>query len=143
MNDHWTIASSLLGSALIGIAISLMLLLNGRVTGVSGIVNGILKEKSRPEIVWRLTFILGLIAGGLVLRFLMPGSFGLTSEFSPAKLLISGFLVGFGTVMANGCTSGHGICGISRGSLRSFAATLTFMIFGFFSATALRWLGGF
>ncbi len=81
MNDHWTIASSLLGSALIGIAISLMLLLNGRVTGVSGIVNGILKEKSRPEIVWRLTFILGLIAGGLVLRFLMPGSFGLTSEF--------------------------------------------------------------
>ncbi len=132
----------LLGGVLIGLAVSLMLFLNGRVTGVSGIVSGAL-EKRAQDFGWRLAFILGLLAGGLFLKLLFPESLSSFLVRSSYLLIVAGLLVGFGTVMGGGCTSGHGICGISRLSKRSIVATLIFMLFGVLSATALRmWLEG-
>lgn len=118
----------LLGGALIGAAASLLLALNGRVAGVSGIVSGLLLPKS-GEAMWRAWFMAGLLLGGAALWALRPGLFGATS--SPAELVVlAGLLVGLGTRLGSGCTSGHGVCGISRLSKRSLVATATFMLTG-------------
>lgn len=127
----------LIGGAVIGVAISLMLFFNGRVTGVSGIVNGVLRKKD-GDFAWRIAFTLGLVSGGFVLKFFYPQAFSNELEKSLPFISIAGVLVGFGTVMGGGCTSGHGICGISRLSLRSVVATLIFMSFGILSAVAFR-----
>lgn len=127
----------LAGGMLIGVAVSLMLFLNGRVTGVSGIVSGAL---ARPtgDTVWRLMFIVGLILGGFCLQIFYPESLSNSLDRSTSIIVTAGLLVGFGTVMGSGCTSGHGICGISRFSLRSLLATAVFMILGILSATLFR-----
>ncbi|MHA7633946.1 YeeE/YedE family protein [Corallococcus sp. M7] len=122
----------LLGGALIGLSASLLLLANGRVAGISGIVGSLLAPV-RGDISWRVLFFGGLLTGGLLLAWLRPMSFA--APASPgaggvALLAIAGLLVGFGSRLGNGCTSGHGVCGISRGSVRSIAATLTFMATG-------------
>jgi uncharacterized protein len=127
----------LLGGALIGIAVSLMLYLNGRVTGVSGIVSGAL-ARPKGDWGWRIFFIGGLVLGGLVLRLIYPYSLGNDLSRSTLVIVAAGLIVGVGTVMGSGCTSGHGICGISRLSPRSIVATLTFMGFGVLSATLFR-----
>ncbi len=132
---------SLLGGALIGLAISLMLYLNGRVTGVSGIISGAL-SRSNGDLSWRINFILGLILGGFALKYFYPQAFATDLQRSLPWLIIAGILVGFGTVMGGGCTSGHGICGLSRFSRRSQVATMVFMIFGIISATGFRLLLG-
>lgn len=132
---------SLLGGAVIGVAISLMLLFNGRVTGVSGIVSGALKRPS-GDIAWRVSFIAGLIAGGLILLGLHAESITNTLSRDLNTIIIAGLLVGFGTAMGSGCTSGHGICGISRLSVRSILATVTFIGFGVISASAFRLIFG-
>lgn len=124
----------LAGGIIIGLAASLMLVLNGRIAGVSGIFNGALKTPSLENL-WRVTFVLGLFFGGLVLRAVYPEALQTTLKHSTLLLVIAGLLVGFGTVMGNGCTSGHGICGVSRLSRRSIAATVTFLIFGMLTAT--------
>lgn len=136
-----TIIFALAGGALLGLAISLMLLWTGRIVGVSGIVNGSLKY-NKNDFGWRFGFIGGLITGGVALKIFYPES--LTSELHRTYLTIAaaGLFVGFGTVMGNGCTSGHGICGVSRLSPRSIAATLTFMLFGVLSATLFRYFAG-
>lgn len=126
-----------IGGILIGIAASLMLFWNGRVTGVSGIVSGALRPVP-GDWSWRLSFIGGLLAGGIVLRHLLPDPFVDFSDRGLTATLFAGLLVGFGTVMGSGCTSGHGICGISRLSLRSVVATIVFMAFGGLSATLFR-----
>lgn len=133
----------LLGGATIGIAVSLMLYLNGRVTGVSGIVSGALL-KSKGDFLWRVLFIAGLVLGGFALKLFYPSTLVSDLNRSILTVVLAGFLVGFGTVMGSGCTSGHGICGISRFSPRSIVATLSFMIFGIVSATLFRvcFLGG-
>ncbi len=131
----------LIGGAIIGIAISLMLYLNGRVTGVSGIVSGAL-SRPKGDLSWRLNFILGLILGGLALKLVYPEALISNLQREIPWLIFAGLLVGFGTVMGGGCTSGHGICGISRFSLRSVVATLVFMLFGIISATSFRLLIG-
>lgn len=132
----------LLGGALIGLAVSLMLFWNGRVAGVSGIVNGTLKP-TKNDFSWRFSFIAGLIAGGVLLRIFFPESISSDLDRSLGIISAAGLLVGFGTVMGNGCTSGHGICGLSRLSPRSIVATLTFMFFGILSATIFRqFVGG-
>ncbi|WP_224242807.1 YeeE/YedE family protein [Hyalangium gracile] len=122
----------LLGGALIGLSASLLLWANGRVAGISGIVGSVLAP-IRGDVAWRLVFFGGLLTGGLLLVWLRPGAFGAPASLGSsgiALLAAAGLLVGFGSRLGNGCTSGHGICGISRGSVRSIVATLTFMATG-------------
>ena len=117
---------ALSGGVLIGLAATLLLWLNGRVAGVSGVLNGVLFP-ARGDVPWRVAFLLGLVAAaGLYLAF-APLATAPRTDFPRAALLVAGLLVGFGTRMGNGCTSGHGVCGIGRLSLRSFVAVLVFM----------------
>lgn len=132
---------SLAGGGLIGLAVTLMLLFNGRVTGISGIVAGSFSTPVR-EGAWRWMLIAGLIAGGFIMHAIRPELFANTSGRGHIMILVAGLLVGYGTVMGGGCTSGHGICGLSRLSFRSMVATLTFMLFGFLSVQAVRFLQG-
>jgi hypothetical protein len=115
----------LLGGLLIGVAAFLLLWLNGRIAGISNIVAG-LWPPGGGDAAWRWFFVLGLLAGGLTLAAFHPEAFG-ESPASWAQLAAAGFLVGLGARLGNGCTSGHGVCGLSRRSLRSLVATLVFM----------------
>ncbi len=126
----------LLGGVIIGIAVSLMLVLNGRVTGISGILGSALSPQ-RGDFLWRLAFILGLISGGGVLTIFNPESFSGSNIQATMRLIIAGLLVGFGTLMGSGCTSGHAVCGLSRLSPRSIIATILFMLFGFVTVGVL------
>jgi uncharacterized membrane protein YedE/YeeE len=121
-----TWAAALLGGVLIGLAASLLLWLNGRVAGVSGILNGVVFPKSH-DTAWRVAFLLGLIVAGGLYMSSVPGASLPRTDFSRAGLIAAGLLVGFGTRMGNGCTSGHGVCGLGRLSLRSLVAVITFM----------------
>ncbi len=134
MQNYWV---PLLGGAIIGLAISILLFVNGRVAGVSGIVSGALRPRA-GDWAWRLAFIAGLIAGGFALRTIYPESLTNTLEMTYPKIIIAGLLVGFGTVLGSGCTSGHGICGMSRLAPRSIIATIVFMAFGILAATVMK-----
>jgi uncharacterized membrane protein YedE/YeeE len=158
LQHDWTRA--LIGGIIIGIAVSLMLLWNGRVTGISGIISEAL-NRTKGELAWRVLFIIGLFIGGLSLKFINPyfdKIFFNKSSITQAKILsatitegaiynnpwitiIAGLLVGFGTVLGSGCTSGHGICGVSRLSPRSLVATLNFIIAGALIVFLLRTIG--
>ena len=138
MHNYWL---SLMGGILIGTSASLFLLWNGRVLGVSGIVGGSLLFKKK-DFLWRLVFVSGLICGGLFLHFMRPQQLNINLDRSWIWIGVAGLLVGFGASLGSGCTSGHGICGISRLSSRSIAATLAFMIAGVITATLVRVLGG-
>lgn len=132
--------SAIVGGILIGISVSLMLALNGRVTGLSGIISdGIFSLNSNQQ--WRWFFLLGLLSGGSVIINLIPSAFLNTLDTSTPILIVAGLLVGFGTRMGGGCTSGHGICGMSRLSARSIVATITFILFGMITTTFFRKLG--
>jgi hypothetical protein len=135
---NFTPASALIGGALIGISATLLLWMNGRIAGVSGIVHGALRERG----VWRWLFLAGLIAGAGAWMWLAPPAFAPRTGYSLPLVLLAGMLVGFGTAQGGGCTSGHGVCGISRFSVRSIAATLTFLITGMISVYAVRHLFG-
>lgn len=124
MTSTWLIA--LAGGVLIGLSATLLLWLNGRVAGVSGILGGVLFPKS-GDVSWRVAFLVGLIAAGGLYMTLVPGAPLPRTDFSRTGLIIAGLLVGFGTRMGNGCTSGHGVCGLGRLSMRSLAAVMTFM----------------
>ncbi len=124
-----------------GLAASGLLLLNGRIAGVSGIVAGLLRP-SRGEAAWRALFAAGLVAGGLVASLVHPAAFGPSVQNSSAALAAAGVLVGFGTRLGNGCTSGHGVCGVSRLSVRSIAATATFIAAGVVTVFVTRLLAG-
>lgn len=113
------------GGALIGLSASLMLGFNGRIAGISGILGGLLKPTA-GDVAWRALFVGGLFVGGLIALALMPGAFSVGTA-SLGAVVLAGLLVGFGTRVGNGCTSGHGVCGISRFSPRSVVATLTFI----------------
>jgi uncharacterized membrane protein YedE/YeeE len=132
--DPW---SPLLGGALIGAAASALLLLNGRIAGVSGVIG----ELARPrpgEVAWRVAFLAGLAAGGVSLAAFAPDRVPVTHPPRDVALIVAaGLLVGVGTRMANGCTSGHGVCGLPRGSARSWTATAVFMATGAAVASAL------
>lgn len=126
--DISQIINATLGGVLIGLSASLMLVLKGRVTGISGIFYDTFFFKK--EHLWKLFFILGLLLGGLLLRVLLPSSFNMGLDLSAVRVVVAGVLVGFGTKLGSGCTSGHGVCGISRFSIRSILATLCFMASG-------------
>jgi len=129
MPETFTPIASLAGGILIGTAAALMLALQGRIAGVSGIAGGILRA-GPGELGWRASFLAGLLVGGAALRVFAPGAFDLGIARSAPSLVIAGLLVGYGTRLGSGCTSGHGVCGISRGSPRSISATLVFMAAG-------------
>jgi uncharacterized membrane protein YedE/YeeE len=131
------------GGVIIGVAVSLMLLWNGRVTGISGIIGQSLKL-TRGDWYWRVAFILGLFLGGVVMLALSgPERFIDKTDADMVTTIIAGLLVGFGTLMGSGCTSGHGVCGLSRFSPRSLVATLSFMASGFVLVAVVRaWVGG-
>jgi uncharacterized protein len=140
MNQDWINAG--LGGILIGISVSLMLLWNGRVTGISGIINGTLAPV-KGDTLWRVLFIAGLFLGGFVLKFFLPNTFSGTLNTGLGTTMLAGLLVGFGTVLGSGCTSGHGICGISRLSPRSLVATVAFIVAGVLAVVVFKKLGVF
>lgn len=118
----------LAGGALIGLSATILLAYHGRIAGISGIVDASIAEPSKA-LGWRLPFLLGLAAAGAVLRFLLPASFA-GPHAGVATVALAGVLVGLGTRLSNGCTSGHGVVGVSRLSRRSLVATITFVAFG-------------
>ena len=131
----------LAGGALIGIAAGAFLIFNGRIAGISGVLGGVLTP-SRGDVGWRLSFLGGLLAGGLALTFLYPAAFPASIDSATGLLIAAGLLVGFGTRLGSGCTSGHGVCGMSRLSVRSFAATGTFIATGAITVLLVRLIGG-
>ena len=139
--SHFTPWTALCGGLLIGLSAVLLLYLNGRIAGISGILNGAL---ARPpgDTAWRVAFILGMLAGGAAFWWLTPHAFEPRQGFPLPVLLAAGFLVGFGTRLGSGCTSGHGVCGLGRRSLRSLVATITFVACGMVTVYATRHLLG-
>lgn len=138
---NFTPWASLSGGMLIGVASALFILLNGRILGISGILGGLLPPKA-SDAGWRITFLLGMAAAPAVLLLLAPADFMQAPRIDAGYGLIiaAGLLVGLGTRYGSGCTSGHGVCGLSRLSPRSLVATLTFMGAGFAVVFALRHL---
>jgi uncharacterized membrane protein YedE/YeeE len=127
--ETFTPVASTLGGVLVGVAATVLLLGLGRIAGVSGIFAGALA--ARPgETLWRVAFVLGLVAGGVAFARFAPEAFALPAERSLAVVGLAGALVGFGTRLGSGCTSGHGVCGVSRLSPRSLVATLSFVLTG-------------
>ncbi|EKO3557668.1 YeeE/YedE family protein [Vibrio metschnikovii] len=118
---------SLFGGMLLGVSATLLLLLNGKVAGISGILGGLLTPKAQ-DTAWRWLFMIGLVAGGVFGVRLLGAEVPLQYSSSTGMLIIAGLLVGLGTRLGTGCTSGHGICGIGRLSLRSIVATGIFML---------------
>ena len=136
--NAFTPGSALAGGALIGLAAALLLLLNGRIAGISGVLGGLLKP-TRGDIGWRIAFVVGLIAAPLVygLVALVPTP---VIEANNLMLVVAGLLVGVGTRYGSGCTSGHGVCGVARLSPRSLVATGCFMSAGFATVFLARHL---
>ncbi len=120
---------ALIGGVLIGASASAMLLLSGRITGISGIAGG-LWSREAGERSWRWAFVAGALVAAAIVRAVRPDAFGLAPNLSVVALASAGVLVGFGTRLSNGCTSGHGVCGIARFSPRSLIATCVFMAAG-------------
>jgi len=137
---HFTPRESLGGGLLLGVASALFILINGRILGISGILGGLLSPR-RGDVAWRLSFLVGMALSPLVASSLFPAVIGLP-RIDAGYLTIAGagLLVGFGTRYGSGCTSGHGVCGLSRLSSRSLVSTLTFMGAGFLMVYLLRHL---
>jgi uncharacterized membrane protein YedE/YeeE len=123
--ENFTPISGLVGGLLIGLAAALLLLLNGRISGISGIVGGLLAPKS-SDAGWRVVFVVGLLLGAFIYMLATGGAIPVTMQASVPVLVAAGLLVGFGTRLGSGCTSGHGVCGIARLSKRSIVATSVF-----------------
>jgi uncharacterized membrane protein YedE/YeeE len=119
-------AMALVGGALIGLAASLLWFTHGRIAGITGIAGSLLSADAKDRGM-RVSFLIGLIAAGVIAALVSPSYLGATPLRSPHWLALAGLLVGFGTRLGNGCTSGHGVCGLSRLSKRSFVSTITFM----------------
>ncbi|NRF25204.1 YeeE/YedE family protein [Vibrio coralliilyticus] len=118
---------SLIGGVLLGLSATMLLMINGKVAGISGILNGVLSPK-RNDLFWRLLFLIGMVAGGALGVIVIGVEIPSTESIPTFTLIMTGLLVGFGTRLGNGCTSGHGICGVGRLSFRSIVATAIFMV---------------
>lgn len=141
METTFTPMSATLGGLMIGLAVAGLLYFNGRIAGISGIVGRVLTP-SAGELAWRVVFIAGLLVGGGVLLFAHPEAIPAGHPRTAALVAAAGLLVGFGTSLGNGCTSGHGVCGNARLSKRSMVATATFMLTGGLTVLAISLLGG-
>ena len=124
----FTPMASLVGGVMIGVAALLLMLLHGRVMGISGILGGIVRPAARDDVPWRLLFVAGALLGPLAVISLVGRPVDVVPVASGVVLPVAGFLVGLGTAIGSGCTSGHGICGLARLSMRSAAAVGMFMI---------------
>ncbi|WP_425325275.1 YeeE/YedE family protein [Pandoraea pulmonicola] len=138
---HFTPWTSLAGGVLIGAAAVWLMLATGRIAGISGIVGGLLRPRS-GDVGWRVAFVIGLMVAPWIYRAvaLVPEA---QIEAGTAMLAAAGLIVGFGTRLGAGCTSGHGVCGLSRLSWRSLIATLCFMVTGFLTVFVVRHVVGF
>ena len=134
---HFTPLASLAGGALIGLSAGLLILLAGKIAGIAGIVGGLVNGASDRN--WRILFVIGLLASPWAWQLFAPLP-DLTMVASTPWLIVAGLLVGIGTRYANGCTSGHGICGLSRFSVRSLAAVGAFMASGFITVFIIKHL---
>ena len=138
----FTPVSALIGGLLIGLAAVLLLALNGRIAGISGILNGALAGRG-GDLAWRVAFLGGLVGGGGLYWHFTPHTFELRQGYPLVLVLAGGFLVGFGTRVGSGCTSGHGVCGLGRRSVRSLAAVCAFLVTGAATTYLMRHvLGG-
>jgi uncharacterized membrane protein YedE/YeeE len=140
---HFTPLSAALGGLFIGLASVLLLWLNGRIAGITGILGGAFAEPMRAN-VWRWLFLLGMVLGAGA-YYAWPGAPVAAARhgFPPVLLVAAGLLTGFGTSMAGGCTSGHGVCGLGRLSLRSLVATVTFLLVAIATTFVVRHVLGF
>jgi uncharacterized membrane protein YedE/YeeE len=138
--SHFTPWQSLLGGILIGSASALLLIYNGKIAGISGITGGLL-QRPKGDTAWRLFFLLGMISAPIAYRFILHAPV-INIETNWPTIIMSGFLVGIGTRFGGGCTSGHGVCGLSRLSLRSIVATLIFFAFGIITVFIVRHILG-
>lgn len=136
---HFTPWASLGGGLLLGLASALFILINGRILGISGILGGLLVPRM-GDIGWRLAFLAGMFVSPLVVLAIAPSGLIQTPRIDAgyAVIAVAGLLVGFGTRYGSGCTSGHGVCGLSRMSPRSMVATATFMAAGFLTVYVVR-----
>jgi len=136
MTEFTPIASSI-GGLLIGLSAALMLVLKGRICGISGIIGG-MPSAAPADRPWRAAFMAGLVGGGALMFVLMPAQFGTQAPVGNGALIAAGLLVGIGTRIGSGCTSGHGVCGLSRMSPRSMIATALFMSFAGMTVFTIR-----
>ena len=136
---EFTPAASFAGGAMIGSAALFLMLLNGRVMGMSGILSGLLVK--RPDWPWRLAFVIGMIVGPSIVMAVTGAPVARQTVMSGPLVYVAAFLVGLGTAVGSGCTSGHSICGLSRLSLRSFAAVMAFMVSAVITVALVRFLG--
>ena len=127
-----------IGGVLIGLSAVLLMAFSGRIAGISGIVGALLPPKPADDWMWRIAFVVGLILAPLVLAALTGNTRIGAPTVGPLVLVIAGLLVGAGTSLGGGCTSGHGVCGVSRLSLRSISATLTFVAMGMVTVFVVR-----
>jgi len=139
MTPYWV--TPLAGGVLIGLAATALLWLNGRIAGVSGITAGAMFPQ-RGETAWRYAFLIGLVAAGTFALHWLPASAPSRVGFPPALLIVAGLLVGFGTRLGGGCTSGHGVCGLGRLSLRSLVAVGVFMLTAILTTFVVRHVAG-
>ena len=135
------IVMATIGGAMIGVAASMLLLFQGRIAGISGIVGGLL-HRPGTDTGWQAIFLTGLLVGGLALMLWAPSTIAPPATRSMTAVALAGLLVGFGVRMGRGCTSGHGVCGLSRLSKRSLVATMSFMATGFATATIIQLIYG-
>ena len=137
----FTPMASLAGGVMIGVAALLLMLLHGRVMGISGILGGIVQPSSRDDMRWRLLFAAGVLLGPLAVIHMLGRPIAVTPVASGMVLPVAGFLVGLGTAIGSGCTSGHGICGLARVSPRSAAAVGMFMVTAVITVYIVRHMG--
>lgn len=137
----FTPVSALIGGLLIGLSCALLLWLNGRIAGISGVLFGLLSAQPGGRL-WRWLFVTGLVLGAGGYVWLNDSTAPLRQGFPVPLLLLAGFLTGFGTTRANGCTSGHGVCGLARLSLRSLLATITFLGVALVTTYVVRHVAG-
>lgn len=135
--EHFTPGAALVGGSLVGIAAVLLLWANGRVAGISGIVAGVLPGAQEPRD-WRWAFLLGLVGGAGAWVAWTGAAPAPRAAFGPGVLTLSGLLVGYGTSLAGGCTSGHGVCGLARLAPRSLVGTGVFLVVAVFTALVVR-----
>lgn len=134
--SNFTPVSALVGGALIALSLAIMLISTGRLAGLSGIFAGFLRA-TPGDWAWRATFIAGMFVVGIAFRVIEPATYDYGARVPLWLVAISGVLVAIGTRVGNGCTSGHGLCGMSRFSKRSIVATMTFFVIGVVTATAI------
>jgi len=140
---NFTPVPAFIGGALIGLSAAFLLLVKGRVAGISGIAGGIILPE-KGDVPWRVLFVIGLVLGGFIYQWLGlgPDLTLIEAQVGKGALIVAGLLVGIGTTIGTGCTSGHGICGLARRSPRSLVATLTFMASAFVTVFIVRHLMG-